>query len=176
LQDKYFELQKKYHPDFFSNESEEEQADVLGVKVNWQTGEVLGKDGKPVDPSKVSIPGLGTVTDKLPNWTVGVEGRRARNVMKKAIDAYRKESTGVAYSPEELKAATDQYIGFSNEDTIRNFQQHVAEIAAKDRSLEAGFPKDVVRTRDKRAAETNVEHARAGGVRLGRAGRGPKAP
>ena len=29
VQDKYFELQKKYHPDFFSNESEEEQADVL---------------------------------------------------------------------------------------------------------------------------------------------------
>src|SRR5438046_9218477 len=29
LQDKYFELQKKYQPDFFSNESEEEQADVL---------------------------------------------------------------------------------------------------------------------------------------------------
>ena len=29
LQDKYFELQKKYHPDFFSKESEEEQADVL---------------------------------------------------------------------------------------------------------------------------------------------------
>lgn len=29
LQDKYFELQKKYHPDFFSNESDEEQADVL---------------------------------------------------------------------------------------------------------------------------------------------------
>lgn len=29
LQDKYFELQKKYHPDFFSNESKEEQADVL---------------------------------------------------------------------------------------------------------------------------------------------------
>ena len=29
LQDKYFELQKKYHPDFFSNESEENQADVL---------------------------------------------------------------------------------------------------------------------------------------------------
>lgn len=29
LQEKYFELQKKYHPDFFSNESEEEQADVL---------------------------------------------------------------------------------------------------------------------------------------------------
>ena len=29
LQKKYFELQKKYHPDFFSNESEEEQADVL---------------------------------------------------------------------------------------------------------------------------------------------------
>ena len=29
LQHKYFELQKKYHPDFFSNESEEEQADVL---------------------------------------------------------------------------------------------------------------------------------------------------
>ena len=29
LQDKYFDLQKRYHPDFFSNESEEEQADVL---------------------------------------------------------------------------------------------------------------------------------------------------
>ena len=29
LKDKYFALQKKYHPDFFSNESEEEQADVL---------------------------------------------------------------------------------------------------------------------------------------------------
>ena len=29
LQQKYFELQKKYHPDFFSNESEEEQAEVL---------------------------------------------------------------------------------------------------------------------------------------------------
>ena len=29
LQDKYFALQKKYHPDFFSNESEEDQADVL---------------------------------------------------------------------------------------------------------------------------------------------------
>ena len=29
LQDKYFELQKKYHPDFFSNESEQEQAEVL---------------------------------------------------------------------------------------------------------------------------------------------------
>ena len=29
LQQKYFELQKKYHPDFFSNESEQEQADVL---------------------------------------------------------------------------------------------------------------------------------------------------
>jgi molecular chaperone HscB len=29
LQQKYFELQKKYHPDFYSNESEEEQADVL---------------------------------------------------------------------------------------------------------------------------------------------------
>lgn len=29
VQDKYFELQKKYHPDFFSNESDEEQADVL---------------------------------------------------------------------------------------------------------------------------------------------------
>ena len=29
LQDKYFELQKKYHPDFFSNGSEDEQADVL---------------------------------------------------------------------------------------------------------------------------------------------------
>lgn len=29
LQEKYFELQKKYHPDFFSNESEDEQADVL---------------------------------------------------------------------------------------------------------------------------------------------------
>jgi len=29
VQNKYFELQKKYHPDFFSNESEEEQANVL---------------------------------------------------------------------------------------------------------------------------------------------------
>ena len=29
LTKKYFELQKKYHPDFFSNASEEEQADVL---------------------------------------------------------------------------------------------------------------------------------------------------
>lgn len=29
LQDKYFQLQKKYHPDFFSNESEAEQADML---------------------------------------------------------------------------------------------------------------------------------------------------
>ena len=29
LKDKYFELQKKYHPDYFSNESEQEQADVL---------------------------------------------------------------------------------------------------------------------------------------------------
>lgn len=29
LQDKYFELQKKYHPDFFSNEGEQEQAEVL---------------------------------------------------------------------------------------------------------------------------------------------------
>ncbi len=29
LQNKYFELQKKYHPDFFSNESQEEQDDVL---------------------------------------------------------------------------------------------------------------------------------------------------
>ncbi len=29
LQNKYFELQKKYHPDFFSNESKEEQDDVL---------------------------------------------------------------------------------------------------------------------------------------------------
>jgi len=28
-QDKYFELQKKYHPDFFSNENEEEQDAVL---------------------------------------------------------------------------------------------------------------------------------------------------
>ena len=29
VQDKYFELQKKYHPDFFSNQGEEEQASVL---------------------------------------------------------------------------------------------------------------------------------------------------
>jgi molecular chaperone HscB len=29
LTKKYFELQKKYHPDFFSNASEEEQAEVL---------------------------------------------------------------------------------------------------------------------------------------------------
>jgi molecular chaperone HscB len=29
LSKKYFELQKKYHPDFYSNASEEEQADVL---------------------------------------------------------------------------------------------------------------------------------------------------
>ena len=29
LREKYFELQKKYHPDFFSNESEEEQAEML---------------------------------------------------------------------------------------------------------------------------------------------------
>lgn len=29
LQTKYFELQKKYHPDFFSNESEAEQSEVL---------------------------------------------------------------------------------------------------------------------------------------------------
>ena len=29
LQQKYFDLQKKYHPDFFANESEDEQADVL---------------------------------------------------------------------------------------------------------------------------------------------------
>jgi molecular chaperone HscB len=29
LQTKYFELQKRYHPDFFTNESEQEQADVL---------------------------------------------------------------------------------------------------------------------------------------------------
>ena len=29
VQKKYFELQKKYHPDFFTNESAEEQADVL---------------------------------------------------------------------------------------------------------------------------------------------------
>ncbi len=29
LQNKYFELQKKYHPDFFSNESKDEQDDVL---------------------------------------------------------------------------------------------------------------------------------------------------
>ncbi len=29
IQDKYFELQKKYHPDFFSNENEEEQDAVL---------------------------------------------------------------------------------------------------------------------------------------------------
>ncbi len=28
-QEKYFELQKKYHPDFFSNENEEEQDAVL---------------------------------------------------------------------------------------------------------------------------------------------------
>lgn len=29
VQGKYFELQKKYHPDFYSNESTEEQAEVL---------------------------------------------------------------------------------------------------------------------------------------------------
>ena len=29
IQEKYFELQKKYHPDFFSNESEQEQDEAL---------------------------------------------------------------------------------------------------------------------------------------------------
>ncbi|MGH2565313.1 MAG: DnaJ domain-containing protein, partial [Ginsengibacter sp.] len=28
IQSKYFELQKKYHPDFFSNADEDEQADM----------------------------------------------------------------------------------------------------------------------------------------------------
>lgn len=31
LQKKYFELQKKYHPDFFSNADENEQADMLEI-------------------------------------------------------------------------------------------------------------------------------------------------
>jgi len=133
-----------------------------GLKINWKSAEVLGPDGKPVDPTKVSIPGLGVVASKVPGFLAGSDGRMSRRVVKQAVDAYRKMSTGVAYSPEELEAATDQYIGFNNEDTIRNLQRHVAEVAAKDRSLEAGFPKETVQTRDRRAAETNVEHARAG--------------
>lgn len=139
----------------------QEQADAMGLKIDRKRGLVLGKDNKPVDPTKPDLPGLGVLASHAPGWWVGPDGRNLRRLIKRQVDAYRKESTGVAYSPEELESATDQFIGFNNEDTVRNFQRAVAEAEQKDRSLEAAFPQQAVRTRESRGTETNVEHAKS---------------
>jgi hypothetical protein len=141
-----------------------ELADAYGVKINWETGEVLGADGKPVDPRSVSIPGNGRVVGKLPQVVLSDQGVDVRNIQTRAVSAYLKATSGVAFKPEEVESAKDVQVGRSDADAIRALRRQAAEINALDREHDASHPPEIVEARRERQAQTNADRVNRGKV------------
>lgn len=133
-----------------SQQSAQRVAKSYGMKVDFATGQLLGADGKPVDPAKVNIPGVGKLPGLLgaahrPTSGVGStqESREAFAARMAMKNDYRKLNTGVAFSPQEDKDAQMVTHGETEADAVADLARTAANLAEKQRTLEASTPPQI---------------------------------
>lgn len=146
-----------------ARQSVEEEAKAYGLTYNRETGEILTKDGKPVDPDKLSIPGVGRVHMPASGLLSSEAARAVRRARLKTTSAYRKAITGVAFSPQEAKEAEEATHGETETDALRTLQERAANLAERDRAIDSEYPAHIVENYRQRQAETNIQRANRAG-------------
>lgn len=145
-----------------ARQSVEEEAKAYGLHLDRETGEILGPDGKPPDPEKLSIPGVGRLHMPASGLLSSEAARAARRARLKTTSAYRKAITGVAFSPQEAKEAEEATHGETEADALRTLQERAAHLAEVDRSIDAEHPPAIVENYRQRQGETNIERSKRG--------------
>jgi hypothetical protein len=149
-----------------------ELANTYGYSINWSTGEVVGKDGKPVDPEKAEIPGIGRIKSHVPDVLVTDEGNDVRRAQTKAVASYLHAMSGAAFSAKEEENARNVTLGVNPRDAVKALQRQVVEVNNVDRHLDAAVPIQIVHEYRRRAAESKQEQQGSGGYNV-KPGTGP---
>jgi hypothetical protein len=145
-----------------ARQSVEEEAKAYGLHRNRDTGEFVDASGKPVDPENVSIPGVGRLHMPSSGFFSTEAARAARRARIKTTSAYRKATTGVAFSPQEAKEAEEAMHGETEADAVRTLIERSNALDERDRAIDAEHPPEIVENYRRRQGETNIERNKRG--------------
>lgn len=123
-------------------------ASKAGATIDWKTGKVTAPTG--------DIPGQGYVQGALPRIVLSQKGRDVRRSLGKAVSAYRKSVTGVAFSPKEAEEAAADTFGRTDTDLIHGLQDMVTKVNARERSIEGEYLPDVRRAHEANQQDVNI--------------------
>lgn len=119
------------------------------------------KDGKIKD-----MPGIGAVTNALPDWAVTSEGKDVRESLSAVANIVLSARSGAAVTDQELRRLARELsnsIGASPDDTKRAYEKFRARFEKVKANLSAGVSDDVKQTYEDR-----------GGIKITRGGEAPK--
>lgn len=140
-------------------------ADSYGVKINWNTGELVNKDGKPVDPNESAfggknenIPGVGINSGGLLSKQAA---NRAREARAKASAITGKVLSGASVSPQQAEFIQSYLLGDDDAAALRGLQRAVVDMNEVDKNTGASYPEEIRSEFDRRGRGITRENKRA---------------
>lgn len=137
-------------------------ADSYGVKIDWRTGALLDKEGKPVDPNESgltgkneNIPGVGLNSGGLLNKQAA---NRAREARSKASAITGKVLSGASVSPQQAEFIQSYLLGDDDAAALRGLQRAVVDMNDVDRNTGASYPEEIRTEFDRRGRTINREN------------------
>lgn len=131
-------------------------ADAYGLKVDWSRGEVIGKDGKPVNPDAFTLTGSAEDIPGVGRPSLNIQGsHRVREARSKVQAITGKALSGASVSPEQNQQIQSYALGDDDAAAVRGLQRAVSGMNDVERQTDATFPDEARQEYDRRAHGVN---------------------
>jgi hypothetical protein len=140
-------------------------ADAYGYRIDWQRGELLDKQGKPVNADESAfggknenIPGVGLNSGGILNRQGAARVKEARD---KAAAVTGKALSGASVSPQQAEYISSYLLGDSDAGALRGLQRAVKDMNDVERNTEGSYSEETRAEYDRRQRGINRERKTA---------------
>ncbi len=135
-------------------------AKSMGYRIDWKTKQLVGGDGKPVDPNESAIfgknpniPGIGYKDDILNRQGA----KRVQEAQAKARAITGKYLSGASVSPQQDEMIQSYLIGDDDASALRGMTRALSDLDKVDRDVQARYPEQIRTEYERRARSVNRE-------------------
>lgn len=136
-------------------------ASAYGLRVDWQRGELVDADGKPVNPDDYGYTGKNLPGVGVPTLSIQAN-RRAIEARARVEAAAGKALSGASVSKEQGEFVHAYSVGDDDASAVRGLARSVTGLNDVERDTEAGFPDEARQEYERRRHVANRDRKTAG--------------
>lgn len=138
-------------------------ADTYGLRVDWNKGEVLDKNGKPVNPDDFTLTGPQSDIPGVGRPSLNIQGaHRTKEARSKAAAQTGKALSGASVSPQQAEYINSYLLGDDDAAAVRGLQRAVGGMNQIERDTDASYPDEARQEYARRSHGVNRDRKTAG--------------